>query len=256
MKPTGALVLVSGGQDSTTCLYWALARFGREGVESLTFDYGQRHRVELSCAARVAAQSHTGGACGGACGRPDPASAVRTVALALAMHAPRPAGDGGQSDRWHRPTDRVLCALAAPSRSAQPRRRAPHTGHVGCRRPRQRGHRFVFLPNRAAPARRTRRARPPRPRLAPLPSPGDPAVAAPATCRTGQGHMSKACRGASVRRPCDFPAAPSFRTRVARRLPRPPPRCDLVLQAAVGQQPCGLSTHAPAPMTFSLAATA
>lgn len=40
-----ALVLFSGGQDSTTCLAWALTRFSR--VETLGFDYGQRHRVEL-----------------------------------------------------------------------------------------------------------------------------------------------------------------------------------------------------------------
>ncbi len=41
-----ALVLFSGGQDSTTCLAWALDRFER--VETLGFDYGQRHRIELS----------------------------------------------------------------------------------------------------------------------------------------------------------------------------------------------------------------
>jgi len=41
-----ALVLFSGGQDSTTCLAWALSRF--ESVETVGFDYGQRHRVELS----------------------------------------------------------------------------------------------------------------------------------------------------------------------------------------------------------------
>ncbi len=40
-----ALVLFSGGQDSTTCLAWALAHFAR--VETVGFDYGQRHRVEL-----------------------------------------------------------------------------------------------------------------------------------------------------------------------------------------------------------------
>ena len=40
-----ALVLFSGGQDSTTCLAWALERFER--VETIGFDYGQRHRVEL-----------------------------------------------------------------------------------------------------------------------------------------------------------------------------------------------------------------
>ncbi len=49
-----ALVVLSGGQDSTTCLYWALDKFGPNAVEAITFDYGQRHRVELGCAARVA----------------------------------------------------------------------------------------------------------------------------------------------------------------------------------------------------------
>jgi 7-cyano-7-deazaguanine synthase len=45
-QPAAALVLFSGGQDSTTCLAWALSRFDR--VETVGFDYGQRHRVELS----------------------------------------------------------------------------------------------------------------------------------------------------------------------------------------------------------------
>lgn len=47
----GALVLFSGGQDSTTCLAWALERFDR--VETIGFDYGQRHRVELDVRPRV-----------------------------------------------------------------------------------------------------------------------------------------------------------------------------------------------------------
>ncbi|MDE2239324.1 MAG: 7-cyano-7-deazaguanine synthase QueC [Rhodospirillales bacterium] len=45
MDENAALVLFSGGQDSATCLAWALSRFGR--VETIGFDYGQRHRVEL-----------------------------------------------------------------------------------------------------------------------------------------------------------------------------------------------------------------
>jgi 7-cyano-7-deazaguanine synthase len=49
-----ALVVLSGGQDSTTCLYWAIRRFGHQAVAALTFDYGQRHRIELECAAAVA----------------------------------------------------------------------------------------------------------------------------------------------------------------------------------------------------------
>jgi 7-cyano-7-deazaguanine synthase len=47
-----ALVLFSGGQDSTTCLFWALRRFAR--VEAIGFDYGQRHAVELRQARRIA----------------------------------------------------------------------------------------------------------------------------------------------------------------------------------------------------------
>lgn len=42
-----ALVLFSGGQDSTVCLAWALSKFDQ--VETIGFDYGQRHRIELEC---------------------------------------------------------------------------------------------------------------------------------------------------------------------------------------------------------------
>lgn len=47
MNERHALVLFSGGQDSTTCLAWALQRF--ESVDTVAFDYGQRHRIELDC---------------------------------------------------------------------------------------------------------------------------------------------------------------------------------------------------------------
>ena len=43
--PSKALVLFSGGQDSTTCLAWALSQFAH--VETVGFDYGQRHRIEM-----------------------------------------------------------------------------------------------------------------------------------------------------------------------------------------------------------------
>jgi 7-cyano-7-deazaguanine synthase len=51
MNSDTALVLFSGGQDSTVCLAWALERFSR--VETIGFDYGQRHAVELSVRARI-----------------------------------------------------------------------------------------------------------------------------------------------------------------------------------------------------------
>lgn len=51
LRSEKALVLFSGGQDSTTCLGWALERFAL--VETIGFDYGQRHRIELDCRAKV-----------------------------------------------------------------------------------------------------------------------------------------------------------------------------------------------------------
>lgn len=52
MKKEKAVVVFSGGQDSTTCLYWAKEQFGE--VETLTFDYGQRHKLEIECAQQIA----------------------------------------------------------------------------------------------------------------------------------------------------------------------------------------------------------
>jgi 7-cyano-7-deazaguanine synthase len=51
LDPRTALVVFSGGQDSTVCLAWALQRY--QHVETVGFDYGQRHRVELFCRTRV-----------------------------------------------------------------------------------------------------------------------------------------------------------------------------------------------------------
>src|SRR6187551_1964291 len=51
MNSETALVLFSGGQDSTVCLAWALERFAR--VETIGFDYGQRHVVELAMRGRL-----------------------------------------------------------------------------------------------------------------------------------------------------------------------------------------------------------
>ena len=52
-----ALVLFSGGQDSTTCLAWALDRY--DYVETIGFNYGQRHAVELQCRNQVVEQLRT-----------------------------------------------------------------------------------------------------------------------------------------------------------------------------------------------------
>ena len=46
-QPKKALVIFSGGQDSTTCLFQAIKEFGKENVEVVTFQYGQRHAIEL-----------------------------------------------------------------------------------------------------------------------------------------------------------------------------------------------------------------
>ncbi len=48
-----AVVVLSGGQDSTTCLFWAMRMF--DEVLAVTFDYGQRHRLEIDCAREIAA---------------------------------------------------------------------------------------------------------------------------------------------------------------------------------------------------------
>ncbi len=48
-----ALIVFSGGQDSTTCFFWAINVFGRKNIHSLSFDYGQRHKIELQVAQKI-----------------------------------------------------------------------------------------------------------------------------------------------------------------------------------------------------------
>jgi len=52
MKKKSAVVIFSGGQDSTTCLFWAKNNFNK--VIALSFDYGQRHKIELLSAKKIA----------------------------------------------------------------------------------------------------------------------------------------------------------------------------------------------------------
>lgn len=51
MKNEKAVVVFSGGQDSTTCLFWAIKNFAE--VEAVTFDYNQRHSTEIDCAKSI-----------------------------------------------------------------------------------------------------------------------------------------------------------------------------------------------------------
>lgn len=47
------IVLHSGGQDSTTCLAWAIREFGKDDIHTVNFNYGQRHSIEQACAQQI-----------------------------------------------------------------------------------------------------------------------------------------------------------------------------------------------------------
>lgn len=51
MVEKSAIVVFSGGQDSTTCLYWAISKFSK--VIAISFDYGQKHKIELESAKEI-----------------------------------------------------------------------------------------------------------------------------------------------------------------------------------------------------------
>lgn len=55
-----ALVVLSGGQDSTTCLFWSIKKYKAENVYAVGFDYGQRHKKELLCAEKICKNAGVG----------------------------------------------------------------------------------------------------------------------------------------------------------------------------------------------------
>lgn len=48
-----AVVIFSGGQDSTTCLFWAFKKYGQKNVEAITFIYGQKHEIEIDQSRKI-----------------------------------------------------------------------------------------------------------------------------------------------------------------------------------------------------------
>ena len=57
MKDEKAVVIFSGGQDSTTCLFWSIEKFGKDNVMAVSFSYGQRHFAELEAATNICGEN-------------------------------------------------------------------------------------------------------------------------------------------------------------------------------------------------------
>lgn len=107
MKKT-AVVLLSGGQDSTTCFYWALQTFDR--VEAVSFDYGQRHRIELDLARETAVEN-------GVHWEPLPVEALSVLGAASLTNRSIPNTPGGEpaAEGWH--SDHGLPPSFVPGRN-------------------------------------------------------------------------------------------------------------------------------------------
>ena len=88
MTTRKALVVLSGGQDSTTCLFWAVNEFGAENVAAISFDYGQRHDIELTAAANVASLACL------------PVGAHQIVDVRGLLHSTSPLTSANQLDRY------------------------------------------------------------------------------------------------------------------------------------------------------------
>ena len=135
ISPETALVLFSGGQDSTVCLAWALERFSR--VETIGFDYGQRHAVELAVRPPSARGARRACAPNGRRGsaRTTSSSSMRSRAISdtalTRRHADR--------NRRKRPADHLRARAAISSFSVSPVRSptgaAPAISSPACARP-------------------------------------------------------------------------------------------------------------------------
>lgn len=119
------VVLLSGGQDSAICLMWARLRWGT--VTALSVDYGQRHAVELSAAARIATWSGA---------RHLTVQAHTLSGGALADHSLELSGEGDMPNSWEPGRNLLLIALAvtmSPDDIVIGACQADYSGYPDCR---------------------------------------------------------------------------------------------------------------------------